>query len=291
LSTLTKILIVLLTLSCLFLCGYVVQYIATADNFKTALDKSEKAKADLKRELDNSVKKLQQTTDEKQRLEDSKNKEIAGLTQEKTALEAKIRELELAKTELDTKVQSWVSIVDQLTKLTDKHRIQFESTFEELNKAKGELITEKKKLDDVTSTLMQKESLIDMLENQTKRLTEEKMAVETRLNKLLQPAGKKVQPEKTFIAEKEAEQEITPAATTEIGLKAKVSGVDTKNSMAKISIGSSDGVKKGMRFHISRGNDYICDILIIDIAAEESVGLLELIQKEPRIGDNASTNL
>ena len=289
-STLTKILIVLLTLSCLFLCGFVVQYIATADNYRTTLDKSKKDFADLDREKKNIETKLQQLTEDKQRLEDTKNKQIADLSQEKTALEAKIRTLELAKAELDEKVQSWVTIVDQLTKLTDKHRIQFESTFSELNQTKGELINEKKKLDEVTSTLMQKEALIDMLEDQTRRLTEEKMAIESRVNKQLQPTGKKVLTE-TVTPDRDLAQQVIPAATADIALKAKVSGVDTKSSMAKISIGSSSGVKKGMRFHVSRGNEYICDILIIDVAAEESVGLLELVQKDPRIGDDASTNL
>jgi chromosome segregation ATPase len=280
-----------LTLSSLFLCGYVVQYIATADNYKAALEKSEKAKGDLKVNLDTNIKKLQQATDDKQRIEDGKNKEIDSLKQEKSSLENKIRELELVKSELDTKVQGWVSIVDQLTKLTDKHRTQFETTFEELSKAKGELITEKKKLDEATSALMQKEAMIDMLEGQTKRLTEEKMVIENRLNRTLQPVGRKVQAEKTAVPEKDLAQQAAAAATTEIGLKARITGVDLKNSMAKLSIGSTDGVKKGMKFHVSRGNDFICDILIIDVSADEAVGMLELVQQDPRIGDNASTNL
>ena len=46
-----------------------------------------------------------------------------------------------------------------------------------------------------------------------------------------------------------------------------------------------------MKFHVSRGDEFICDILIIDTKAEESVGILELIQQQPRIGDNVATNL
>jgi hypothetical protein len=61
--------------------------------------------------------------------------------------------------------------------------------------------------------------------------------------------------------------------------------------MAGISIGSADGVKEGMRFHVTRGDEFICDILIIDVDAEEAVGVLEYVQQNPRVGDNVSTNL
>jgi hypothetical protein len=46
-----------------------------------------------------------------------------------------------------------------------------------------------------------------------------------------------------------------------------------------------------MKFHVIRGDEFICDILIIDIDAEEAVGILELVQKQPKVGDNVSTNL
>ncbi len=41
----------------------------------------------------------------------------------------------------------------------------------------------------------------------------------------------------------------------------------------------------------TRGDEFICNILIIDVDAEEAVGVLELIQKQPKAGDNISTNL
>jgi len=64
-----------------------------------------------------------------------------------------------------------------------------------------------------------------------------------------------------------------------------------KNSLATVSTGSADGVKEGMRFHVTRGDEFICDILIIDVDTEKAVGVLELVQQPPKVGDNASTNL
>ena len=64
-----------------------------------------------------------------------------------------------------------------------------------------------------------------------------------------------------------------------------------KNSLATISLGSADGVRDGMKFHVTRGDQFICDVLIVDVDTERSVGVLELVQQAPRVGDSASTNL
>ena len=77
----------------------------------------------------------------------------------------------------------------------------------------------------------------------------------------------------------------------DIALQGLVKKVDLKNSMASISIGSADGVKEGMKFHVTRGDKFLCDILIIDVDAEEAVGVLELVQQQPKVGDSVSTNM
>ena len=81
-----------------------------------------------------------------------------------------------------------------------------------------------------------------------------------------------------------------PANET-INLKAQITEVDVKNSLATISIGSADGVKEGMKFHVTRGDEFICDVLIVNVDTEKAVGVLELVQQSPKTGDNASTNL
>jgi hypothetical protein len=50
-------------------------------------------------------------------------------------------------------------------------------------------------------------------------------------------------------------------------------------------------VKEGMTFHVTRGDAFICDILITDVDTEKAVGVLQLVQQTPRVGDTAATNL
>ena len=46
-----------------------------------------------------------------------------------------------------------------------------------------------------------------------------------------------------------------------------------------------------MKFHVTRGDEFICDILIVDVDTEKAVGVLELVQQPLKVGDNAATNL
>jgi hypothetical protein len=46
-----------------------------------------------------------------------------------------------------------------------------------------------------------------------------------------------------------------------------------------------------MKFHVTRGDEFICDVLIVNVDTEKAVGVLELVQQSPKVGDNASTNL
>ena len=45
-----------------------------------------------------------------------------------------------------------------------------------------------------------------------------------------------------------------------------------------------------MKFHVTRGDAFICDIIVLEVDAEEAVGFLELMQEQPQAGDSASTN-
>ena len=78
------------------------------------------------------------------------------------------------------------------------------------------------------------------------------------------------------------------------GLKGLVTAVDLKNKLASISTGTADGVKEGMKFQVTRGDKFICDIIIIDTDAEDAVGVLELLdfaKEQPKPGDTLTTNL
>ena len=117
-STLTKILIVLLTLSSIFLCGIVVTYVANADNFKKQ-NEVLRTKLNAANENEKSSKKqLKENIAKSQRLETKLNNEIASLNIKFSKVENDLKDAERDKATLLAKVESWVSITENLTKTT-----------------------------------------------------------------------------------------------------------------------------------------------------------------------------
>ena len=288
-SKLTKILIVLLALSSIVLSAIVVLYVANADNYRQKSDTLESQynaavenEKKAKRELEDRKKKYQQQ-------EDDLNNEMTSLQTEKTQIATKLKEAEREKAVLLQKVDSWTSITKDFYTTNDKQGQLLNNTLEELKKAQAEKIKTTKELNETTNTLIEKMAIIETLESEKRRLIEAKAELQSQVDKYLQPIGRRVE---TPVPVTRERTRVVPAMprTKDIGLKGLVKQVDMKNSLARISLGSADGVKDGMKFHVTRGDQFICDILIIDIDPEESVGILELVQQPPKANDSVSTN-
>lgn len=289
-STLTKILIVLLTLSSIFLCGIVVTYVANADNYRQKYNDIRTDKDSLSKKAKSLTKQVNEKIEQKKLLEDKLSSEIASLKVEIGKLQADLDNAEREKAVLLQKVNNWTSIVQDFRETNDNQGRLLEETLDQLKKVQAEQIKDHKELNETTAALVEKMAIIETLEARAKRLIEEKTELQNRLDRFLQPLGKVAAVPVPITPEKAVARPAEPAVE-DIALQGLVTAVDLKNSMASISIGTADGVKEGMKFHVIRGDEFICDILIIDIDAEEAVGILELVQKQPKVGDNVSTNL
>ena len=289
-STLTKILIVLLTLSSIFLCGIVVTYVANADNYRQKYNDIRTDKDSLSKKAKNLTKQVNEKIEQKRLLEDKLSSEIASLKVEIGKLQADLDNAEREKAVLLQKVNNWTSIVQDFRETNDDQGRLLEETLDQLKKVQAEQIKDHKELNETTAALVEKMAIIETLEARAKRLIEEKTELQNRLDRFLQPLGKVAAVPVPITPEKAVARPAKPTVE-DIALQGLVTAVDLKNSMASISIGTADGVKEGMKFHVIRGDEFICDILIIDIDAEEAVGILELVQKQPKVGDNVSTNL
>lgn len=291
-STFTKILIVLLTVSSFILCGIVVTYVASADNYRQKYEGLKADKDSLSKKAEDLTRQVNENIEQKNQLEKKLNSEITALKTEKSQLETKLDNSEREKAALLQKVDSWVSITKDFYETNDKQGQLLKNTHEELIKLQTEQARQSKELDETTKALVEKMAIIETLQADNKRLLEEKTELQNRLDNFLQPMGKTAASTVPVTPRRGAAQ---PAATeTEgmnIALQGLITAVDLKNSMATISIGTADGVKEGMRFHVTRGNDFICDLLIIDVDTKEAVGAMELVQRQPNVGDMASTNL
>jgi seryl-tRNA synthetase len=290
LNTLTKILIVLLTLSSIFLCGIVVTYVANADNYRQKYNDLKADKDSLSKKVEGLTKQVNEKIEQKKQLEDRLNSKVISLKGEVSELQTNLDNAEREKAALLQKVNNWTSITKDFYQTTDKQGQLLKNTLDELNKVQAEQIRQRKELNETTAALVEKMAIIETLEAENKRILEERTELQNRLDQFLQPIGK-IAAEPVPVTPREAVARPAIPEARDIALQGLITAVDLKNSLASISIGTADGVKEGMRFHVTRGDKFLCDILIIDVDTEEAVGVLELVQQQPKVGDNVSTNL
>ena len=291
-STLTKILIVLLTISSIFLCGIVVTYVANAENYrKKYLDQKKEYDAAVENEKQ-AVKNFNDIKEEMARQKTELEGKNADLKSDVDVLDSKLKEAEIQKDKWIAEAGKWQAITRDFYDTNDKQRQLLEDTLAKLKTLEAEQIKSDKEIKETTAALIEKMAIIDDLEKQSKQLLEEKTDLQNRLNQLLQQAGKAVAAPEPVTPTKEKAQVAPP--TVDISLNGLITAVDLENSLAEISIGAASGVKQNMTFHVTRADKFICDIVILDVEPEKAIGTLELMdvtKEQPKAGDNASTNL
>ncbi len=289
-SKLTKILIVLLTLSSIFLCGIVVTYVANTDSYREKYNDLKTDRDSLSKKANDLAKQINEKDLRNKQLEDKLSGETASLNTQIKELQVNLGNAEREKAALLQKVNSWASITKDFSQTADTQGQLLKNTIEELNKVKAEQIKERKEFNETSTVLVEGMAIIETLQAEKKRLVEEKTELQTKLDQYLRPMGKMAAAPVPVTPEKGVAQKAAPSAK-DIALSGLVKKVDLQNSVASISIGVADGVREGMKFHVTRGDEFICDILIIDVDADQAVGTLDLVQQQPKIGDKASTNL
>ncbi len=286
-STLTKTLIVLLTLSSIFLCGIVVTYVGSADDYKQKLTKLKTDSQSAKKTQKSQKKQLEEKNTKIAKLEDKLSKKTATLKSDLRKVKANLKNSERAKATLHKESSKTKAITKDFYQTTDKQGQLLKNAITELNAVQTDQIEDRRQLNETTTALFEKMAIIESLEIEKRRLTEEKSDLQNRLDRQLISGGQTAIP----VTRRKGPISRPGSTAKTTGLKGMVADVDLKHSMASISIGQADGVTTGMKFHITRGDEFLCDILIIDTDTEESVGVLELVQQNPKIGDNVSTDL
>lgn len=288
-STLTKILVVLLTLFSIFLCGIVVTYVANADNYKDKYTKLKSDKDALDRKAASLTEDLEKKTAERDALEKRLQGDVTTAQSKLNEVQAKLSDAEREKARMLEQVNNFTAVTKDFSVTNEKQRQMLDETQAALKKAQAELVELNKKLDEVTAALVERNAIVDTLETEKRRLVEEKAGLQNKLDDMLRGGGRVATV--TPVTPERATARPAQPTVASIGLKGQISGVDLKNSWASVSLGSADGVKEGMRFHVTRGDQFICDVLIISVDTEKAVGVLELLQQPPKVGDSVATNL
>lgn len=301
-STLTKVLIVLLSVASIFLCGIVATYVANADNFKalydTASSQLRTAKADVRAANEEGRKLKDNTQQDKATLQ----AEIGRLKSDLITAKGDLVQVRIKQEQLLSDVDQATSALVAFEKSSEDWHQMYQNEHTELMKVDAELVKMRGQNKQVTAAILEKMAIITQLEGQARQLAKENEDLQANLVKVLRQYGKTVgrapavREVSTRIGQIQSPLPgpkigVVSSQIKELGLKGVITQLDLKNSLAEISIGAADGVKEKMRFYATRGDSFICEILILDVYAERAVGLLERVQSPPKSGDGVSTSI
>jgi hypothetical protein len=287
LSALTKILIVLISLLSIFLCAVASTYVGTSVNYKEKMEFWEKEygrleteNSALRSDFDSKKQAMQANQKKFQDTIERKNRENTDLNMKLTAAERQALESQRDRSTL-------LAELTALRTTIENTELSMRTTRDALASARIEGVSNRKELTQLTNKLLEQIVQLDSMQVQFKRLLEEK----TELEKSFTSSRIKI-PKVTPVT-----PEIGPALPADpfpvaprAGLKGYI--FEVKGSLATVSIGAADGVKKKDRLHVSRGSEFICDIVITDVDTNKSAGILELVQQGgPRIGDTVTSEL
>jgi hypothetical protein len=292
LSTLTKVLIVLVTMSSICLCAIVVTYVSNADNYKQMYTKLRNQQQAAEQRAGDAKKQLNEFKGKADEQAQSLNESVNALKIQVEQLKTQLTDAQRKATAATAQENIWRDINTKFLATNENLRNLLQQKLAELKEVDAKRIQGDKELKETTATLIEKMAIIDDLQKQMKLLDEEKIELQNQLGQRLQAAGYAVPAPVAVTTLKDTARVATPAV--DIGLNGLVTTVDLDNALAEISIGSANGVKQNMKFHVIRADKFICNIHILDVEPEKAVGTLELLSstgESPKVGDNVSTNL
>ncbi len=287
-STLTKVLIVLLSVFSLFLCGVVVTYVANAENYRqTATDQRRDVQIAKNRQQD-AEDELAAHKETSELMKQELEAQISAMTIKADRLQGQLVELDRKNAELVQRVANSSDAVKVTSETQQKMLAQAQADQARVADLLAEQTRLETQLKETNQLLLDKMGIIDTLQARNNQLVQANHDLEARANQYLQQYGRATP----------APQPVTPLPgvaqpaerpTQEIDLDGRIIRVDLP--LAEISIGEAAGVRPNMKFHVTRGDQFVCYLEILDVDPDTAVGVLTVMQSEPRAGDAIKTNL
>ncbi len=286
-SFFTKVLVVLMSLFSIFLCGAVVTYVGSVNNYRAMFDEQKSLNDSLVAENTSLQRRFNEKTALMKELEVKLNDRIQLLEDEKSKLDVELKNARRLSLDYQGRVNSWAGVLTSFEKTIANLEQSLNLTQEQLSNAHADNIRDRKELNEITASLYEKIVQMQALEADRRRLLEAKLDLEEQINQLLGPEGEGV-----VIEPVTPEHDVArPSSVTVVGADLKGLITEVGKSLVSISLGSDDGVKKDMVFHVFRGDEFICRIVITNVDASKAAGVLELVQDSPRVGDFVTTRL
>lgn len=287
-STLTKVLIVLLSVFALFLCGVVVTYVANADNYKQMYERQRSDISVARNRRQAAEEELAQYRTAAEQDKQALEQRLSDVRIEVGNLQAQLEDARRENNRLVQQVANSADTVKVTSATQQKMLEQAQADQVRVTALQAEQTRLERELTETNQALLERVATIETLRARNRQLVEANEELEARTNQYLQRYGQ--------IAA--APQPVTPVpgpvrpaetVTRQIDLNGRIVRVDMP--LAEISIGAAAGVRENMTFHIIRGTQFVADLEVLNVDTDRAVGRLMRVQTPPRAGDTVTTNL
>lgn len=287
-NTLTKVLIVLLSLSSIFLSGTMVTFVATTNNFKEVVDVQTLDIKAFEEETASYDQRFREKTVQMEQEGKVYQKRIQELQSQLNTAAVDKRSAITERDDLQVKVNTMASAMVSFDSTISTGGETLKLTQTQLTKAQADQTRLRAQLN--TSEADQAEMLVKIqrLNAMVRNLTEAKKIYEDQIIALSNGTAVAFEEPVTRVDDFAMP---AAAAPTSVALKGLVTQISPNVDLVAISLGLADGVIKKAVFHVTRGDLFICNLRITHVDTNESAGVIELPTQQPKVGDTVSNRL
>ena len=283
-SILTKILAVLLSVFSLLLAGMVVTFVGSSNNYKQSYDETKNLNIVLQAELTTKDEQYNVQVNKCTELEKQLQLELQNIEADKNQMASDLRKAERLALQYQSQADSWKGVMTGFEQSVRNLQASLSQTQEQLDVARSQGVKDQKELNQITADLYEKIVQLQSLDAERRRLLEQKKELEDQVA-TGGSSAREIMPVTPL------NRTASPATTAPAGTDVKGLVVEVQQNLITLSIGSADGVKENMVFHITRGDRFLCDVIVTNVDINRCAGVLDLVQQAPQVGDTASTQL
>lgn len=284
-SILTKILAVLLSVFSLLLAGMVVTFVGNTNNYKQGYEEQKILNTTLQADLTTKDEQYNIQVNKCTKLEEQLQRELQTIEADKNQLASDLRKAERLAQQYQGQADSWKGVMTGFEQSIRNLQASLGQTQIQLDQARTQGVKDQKELNQITADLYEKIVQLQSLEAERRRLLEQKKELE----KLAATGG--ITAKEIIPVTPQPNRTAVPATVTPAGTDVKGLVVEVAQNLITLSVGSADGVKENMVFHITRGDRFLCDVVVTNVDINQCAGILDLVQQAPQVGDTASTQL
>ena len=274
----------MLSVFSLLLAGMVVTFVGNANNYKQGYEEVKNLNIILQAELTTKDEQYNVQVNNCTELERKLQQELQNIEADKNQMASDLRKAERLALQYQSQADSWKGVMTGFEQSVRNLQASLGQTQGQLDLARSQGIKDQKELNQITADLYEKIVQLQSLEAERRRLLEQKKELEARTATNGMAA-------KEIIPVTPLNRTASPATIAPAGTDVKGLVVEVQKNLITLSVGSTDGVKENMVFHITRGDRFLCDVIITNVDINRCAGILDLIQQSPQVGDTASTQL